>query len=449
MTKQNSRSNPKLTKKQHSRYQREKQQLRWIWIGVGVMTAAIIIILATGLIVQNQQPMAIVNGKRIRVIDYQKRLRFWASNYNNAAGPNAFASLEDDQKTGFYQQVADQLIEEALIEQEAAKNNVSVTNDEIEIEIEEQWFGHYRNPPTPTPSPTPAPEATPTPEGTAWPTATPDTPETYREQYDEFVQNVLKPAQVSEADFRRIVRATLLRTKLETVLVPTVPTEEDQVRFRYLFATDPLQIAQQRADLEAGVTTEVHARHILVDTEETALDILNRLQAGEDFAALAAELSTDTSNKDQGGDLGWFGRGQMVEEFEQACFEGPIGVYPTPVQTQFGFHVIEVLERAEQPYTIDDALTEAGWYGKSELAERFGAVFAEVLFESEVGLLPDPVPTDFGVALVELQERAVRELDEMDQATKRTDLFEQRLNELREQADIEDKWDATMIPTGL
>jgi parvulin-like peptidyl-prolyl isomerase len=194
---------------------------------------------------------------------------------------------------------------------------------------------------------------------------------------------------------------------------------------------------------------EVQARHILVDTAEAAQDILNRLQAGEDFVALAAELSTDESNKDQGGDLGWFGRGQMVSEFEQAAFEGEIGVYPTPVQTQFGYHVIEILERREQPYTVDEALTDAGWYGKSELAERFGPIFSEVLFESEIGLIPEPVPTEFGVALVELQERAVRPLDEMDQETKRADLFEQQLNELREQAEIEDLWDASMIPAGL
>ena len=94
-------------------------------------------------------------------------------------------------------------------------------------------------------------------------------------------------------------------------------------------------------------------------------------------------------------------------------------------------------------------MTDAGWYGKSELAERFGPLFAEILFESEIGLLAEPVPTDFGVAIVELLERAVRPLDEMDQEAKRTALFEQRLTELREQADIEDKWDLSMVPAGL
>jgi parvulin-like peptidyl-prolyl isomerase len=443
------RSNPNLTKKQLSRRQREQRQLRWIWIGVGALSAAIAIILATGLIVQNRQPMAVVNGTTIRVPEYQKRLRFWVNYYNDFLVPGSIDRLDEEQRTSFYQEIADQLIEERIIEQEATKNDVSVSDDEIEIEIEETWFQHYRTPPTPTPSPTLDPEATPAAATTPLPTATPDTPEAYQERYDEFVDQVLKPSRASEAYFRRIVRATLLRTKLQTVLVPTVPTEEDQVRFRYLNATDAQQAAEQRANLEAGVTTQVQARHILVDTEQEATDILQRVQAGEDFAALAAQFSADESNKDQGGDLGWFGRGQMVPEFEQAAFEGEIGLYPTPVQSQFGFHVIEILAREERPHTADEAMTEAGWYNKSDLAEYFGPLFAEILFGSEIGLLADPVPTQFGVAIVELQEHAMRELDEQEQEIRRSDLFQQRLQEIRDQADIQDQWDLDMVPSGL
>jgi parvulin-like peptidyl-prolyl isomerase len=449
MAKPKSKPHRNLTKKALSRHQREQKQLRYLWIGVGVLSIVLVAILATGLIVENRQPLAIVNGQRIRVIDYQKRIRFWVSNYQDTAGPDAFANLEEEQKTSFYQQVADQLIQEAIIEQEADKYDIVVSKDEIEIEIEEAWFGHYRTPPTPTPSPTPDPDAPPVDAGTPLPTATPDTPEAYQEQYDTFVQNVLKPARLSEADFRRIVRATLLRDKLKKAMVPSVPTEEEQVRFRYLTATDAAELTQARIDLERGFTVEVHARHILVDTEQEALDVLQRLAAGEDFAALAAELSTDTSNKDQGGDLGFFGRGQMVPAFEQAAFSGDIGVYPTPVETEFGFHVIEILERRETPYTADEAMTQAGWYGKSELAQTFGPTFAEMLFGSEIGILEDPVPTTTGIAIVELQERAVRALDEREQEQKRDTLFEQRLAEIREEATITDMWDASMVPTDL
>ncbi|HVL98326.1 MAG TPA: peptidylprolyl isomerase [Egibacteraceae bacterium] len=86
------------------------------------------------------------------------------------------------------------------------------------------------------------------------------------------------------------------------------------------------------------------ARHILVETEEQAQQVLARLEAGEDFGALAQELSTDPSAAQNAGDLGQFGRGDMVPEFADAVFSAEEGQIVGPVQTQFGFHVIEVTE---------------------------------------------------------------------------------------------------------
>jgi len=90
---------------------------------------------------------------------------------------------------------------------------------------------------------------------------------------------------------------------------------------------------------------EVHARHILVKAEDEAKDLIVKLQAGEDFAALAKEHSTGPSGP-EGGDLGWFGPGRMVPAFETAAMVLATGDFTAaPVRTQFGWHVIKVDER--------------------------------------------------------------------------------------------------------
>ena len=442
------KSSTTLTRKQASRRKREQQQLRWVWIGVSTLAALLVITLATGLILQNTQSVATVNDEKIRLSDYRKRVRFWV-NYYEQQMPGAFDNLDAEQRTGFYRDVVDQLVEEKLIRQEAQKNGLSVSDEEIQREIEESWFQHYRTPPTPTPSPTPDPEATPTEPITPLPTPTPDTAEAFQARYQEFEDQVLKPARLDEAYFRQFVETSLLREKLQTALVPSVPTEEDQVHFRYASARDDADARRVMADLESGVTDQVHARHILVDTAEEADTVLQRLQSGEDFGALAAELSTDESNKDQGGDLGWFGRGKMVPEFEQAAFEGEVGLLPTPVETQYGYHIVEILGREDRPFDPDEELIDAGWYGKPDLAERFGPLLAEMLFNSEIGLLPDPIPAEYGVMVVELLDHGVQQLDENDQDARRAQLFESRLDEIREEADVQDSWDASMVPRGL
>lgn len=94
---------------------------------------------------------------------------------------------------------------------------------------------------------------------------------------------------------------------------------------------------------------EVHARHILVKTEDEAKDVIKQLDAGKDFAELAKEKSTDP-NKDDGGDLGYFSRGRMVKEFEDAAFALEKGTYSkTPVKTDFGYHVIKVDDKRDAP----------------------------------------------------------------------------------------------------
>lgn len=87
------------------------------------------------------------------------------------------------------------------------------------------------------------------------------------------------------------------------------------------------------------------ARHILVETEEKCEDIKKQIEDGADFAELAREHSTCPSGR-QGGDLGEFSQGQMVKEFDDVVFSGDIGKVHGPVQTQFGYHLIEITSRS-------------------------------------------------------------------------------------------------------
>lgn len=122
------------------------------------------------------------------------------------------------------------------------------------------------------------------------------------------------------------------------VINATTP-EEIKARYDKEIAALPKQPDQE----------EAHARHILVKTEDEAKAVIAALDKGGDFAALAKEKSQD-SNKDDGGDLGWFGQGQMVPEFEQAAFALQKGAYTkTPVQSQFGYHVIKLEDKRVAP----------------------------------------------------------------------------------------------------
>jgi len=97
----------------------------------------------------------------------------------------------------------------------------------------------------------------------------------------------------------------------------------------------------------AGIK-ETKARHILVESEAEAKNIIARLDAGEDFATLAKEESKDPSAAAQGGDLGYFRKDQMVPEFSDAAFSMDVGTHSkTPVKSQFGWHVIEIEDRRD------------------------------------------------------------------------------------------------------
>ncbi len=91
---------------------------------------------------------------------------------------------------------------------------------------------------------------------------------------------------------------------------------------------------------------QASARHILVSTEAKANELKTAIENGGDFAQLAKENSSCPSSRD-GGNLGTFGPGQMVKEFDTVVFSAPVGVVQGPVKTQFGYHLVEVTSRQD------------------------------------------------------------------------------------------------------
>ncbi|MGE7692086.1 peptidylprolyl isomerase [Lysinibacillus sp. NPDC097214] len=93
--------------------------------------------------------------------------------------------------------------------------------------------------------------------------------------------------------------------------------------------------------------TELNARHILVADEKTAKEVIAKIKGGASFADVAKEYSTDTGSAEKGGELGWFTVGSMVDEFNDAAYALPLKTLSEPVQSSFGYHVIEVTEKRD------------------------------------------------------------------------------------------------------
>jgi peptidyl-prolyl cis-trans isomerase C len=126
---------------------------------------------------------------------------------------------------------------------------------------------------------------------------------------------------------------------------------------------------------------EVHARHILLPTEEDAKAALARIKAGEDFAKVATELSKDPAG--EGGDLGWFTKDRMVPEFADAAFKLQPGQVSDPVQSQFGWHIIKVEERRMRTFPPFDQVKDqaARYVGQKAQSELIAALRQGVKIE--------------------------------------------------------------------
>ena len=236
------------------------------------------------------------------------------------------------------QEVLQTMTDDLILFVEADKMEVIVDEALIDREIQEA-FGFYIDG-TPTPLPTQdlpddssddqADQPTSTPQSGSDdqqpdPTATPMlipteyTEDLFKDNYQEFLSSIRIDG-ITEKAIRYIVKISVIRQELRDLI--NADTEETQ--------------------------EQVWVRHILVEDEATALEITERLANGEDFAVLAAEYSLDEINKDNAGDLGWFARDRMVPAFEEAAFALSVGDISDPVQTDFGWHVLELLGKEDK-----------------------------------------------------------------------------------------------------
>ncbi|MFN8637563.1 MAG: peptidylprolyl isomerase [Chloroflexota bacterium] len=321
------------SRRQIRKWNRERRTHRLLIGGAIGVVALAVLILAFGYLRENvlraSETAAVVNGETITMAQVLERVKPRAAaldaqaRFYQAQGQAQAAAQISVQRSGLPDQVLDNMIEEKLVSAELANRGLAVSTNEVDDGIrkdmaEQDALAHPTPAPTPapspageaSPSPTMTPTAGPTPTSTAVPTLTSD-------DFDSVYQRFLQRANLTDEAYRELKRAELERDKLQKSLGDTVPKTEEMV----------------------------HARHILVDNDDSLQQAQQKLAEGVPFDQVAKELSTDTGTRDKGGDLGWFPRGQMNAPFEAAAFSQAIGEIGPPVQSPNGTHIIQVLEK--------------------------------------------------------------------------------------------------------
>lgn len=161
------------------------------------------------------------------------------------------------------------------------------------------------------------------------------------ENYDDYLDSL----GVSSGDFRKIIARELMYERHSQHFYEQIDLSEDEVRDYY--------------EKNKDVFIKVRASHILVKTEEEGREVLRRLQAGEDFASLAAIMSIDTNSAVKGGDLGYFTKGSMAEQYkeiEEAAFSLKEGEVSNLIKTDFGYHIVLIEDRVD---SFEDLKEEA------------------------------------------------------------------------------------------
>ena len=162
--------------------------------------------------------------------------------------------------------------------------------------------------------------------------------------------------------------------------------------------SDAEALAFYNAHRDQFKSDRVKVRHILVKDPATALATLRAVQADPAaFAAQAAKVSVDASSRDKGGELGWIERNSSVPKFEQAVFAAPVGILPQPVQTRFGYHIVEVQDKQNgvRPFPEVKAMIMQGIQQKKQ-AEMFDKTLESSKKEFPVKEFPAVIDSQVG-----------------------------------------------------
>ncbi len=405
-----------------ARVEREAALNRLIVRGVSALAVIIVVVVGISLfydqVIVPAQTVATVGGENITVVQFRERIRFertrLTQDINNlfaqaqafGVDPNQFLQqppysiwyneLQFPDQLG--QRVLDDMVNDILTAQEAATLNVTVSEDDVQARVN-QFFSYDPTQvaaiglePTATnvPTETPTPFVSPTPSSTPLPTATPTTaPEATAEMTEETT------AEATEA----------LEPTITPTAIPTQSQEERRTAFEEnvreyrsglrqsaiisdsvidaYFERQALQRAVGLSLLSEGNTVPfVNARHILVETEAQALDIIEALNNGESFADLARALSQDTGSGAAGGELDWATAGTYVEAFRDATLSLPLGEISAPIQTEFGYHIIQVRARENRLVEGDELNTAAQAAYSQWIADLREAKAADVVINS-------------------------------------------------------------------
>ncbi len=350
-------SGARMTRKHRAHLRREQRQRRWVLAGTIAVFAAVIGLVGFGWLKTNiidpGRPVLTVNGDEISREEFRGRVRLAQLNlldeynylnqlsaaYTGQTEVPSFiqqqlvqvqTQLDNPESLG--QQIMDTLTTELLVRQEAARRGIEVTDEELDREIAHNFNFYPEGTPTARPTASPAPTQVPTegaeptsegptptvgPTNTPAPTPTPYTLQAYEQDYAQTI-DVLAGYDIPEDVFREQIRAGLLQAKLEEAFAAETSRQADQVWHEYL----------------------------VVDTEEEAQALLDRLDQGETWDDLVAGFSEGEAGAPNNVDLGWLTQDDMArrfgEEYAQAVFDTPVGDVGGPLETSIGWHVFLV-----------------------------------------------------------------------------------------------------------